>query len=506
MYWNYPIDEHELASLLPGPYRRFARPVKQALCMFLDGLPEKRQRQILARQADLGPLATLAERLGQLAHDCPVLHKLGQLLARDARLAPELRDQLRPLEALPPAVPLPAIERDLRKALGSLERRRITLGQRALAEASVAVVMPFIDNSGPSPRHGVFKLLKPGIEERLEQELQVLSKVGAHLDECCHQLRIPRLDYELTFSQAREKLSGEIRLDQEQRRLAGARKCYADEPSVLIPALFEHCTLRVTSMERVFGARIFDAPSHSAVSKRDIATRLVHAVVSHSILSAEDEALFHADPHAGNLMLARDGRLALLDWSLAGTLRAHVRAAIMQLLFSALTFDREKIREIVYGLDTAGRVDAAVLERIIAFKLRGLGRGCLPGLTWLVGLFDDAVREAGLRLSPELVLFRKSLHSLDGVVSELATGDVRVDDVLIVDFLRQFIAEWPQRFFQSLNSRNLRTRISNADLAKLMLSLPIVFTRWLIESLNDLFIAKQPICLKFGTPAAADVP
>jgi ubiquinone biosynthesis protein len=259
-------------------------------------------------------------------------------------------------------------------------------------------------------------------------------------------------------------------------------------------------------MERVFGARIFDAPSHWAISKRDIARRLVHAVVSHSIFSAEDEALFHADPHAGNLMLARDGKLALLDWSLAGTLRAHVRAAIMQLLFSALTFDREKIREIVYGLDTAGRVDAAALERIIAFKLRGLGRGCLPGLTWLLGLFDDAVREAGLRLSPELVLFRKSLHSLDGVVSELATGDVRVDDVLIVDFLRQFIAEWPQRFFQSLNSRNLRTRISNADLAKLMLSLPIVFTRWLIESLNDLIIAKQPICLKFGAPAAADVP
>jgi hypothetical protein len=54
MDWNNFIDEHELASLLPGAYQRYARPVKEGLVVFLSGLSEKRQHQILARQADLG--------------------------------------------------------------------------------------------------------------------------------------------------------------------------------------------------------------------------------------------------------------------------------------------------------------------------------------------------------------------------------------------------------------------------------------------------------------------
>jgi ubiquinone biosynthesis protein len=504
MYWNNLIDENELASLLPGPYRCFARPVKQALTFFLDDLPEKRQRQLLAHQADLGPLATLSQRLGRLARDCPVIHKLSQTLARDARLAPELREQLRPLESLPSVVPTATIERELQKELGPLARRGVTLGKQALAEASVAVVAPFVDGSKSAPRHGVFKLLKPGIAERLEQELELLSKVGARLDQCCHRLRIPQIDYELTFSQVREKLTWEVRLEREQKHLVAAKTFFADEPNVLIPELFEHCSPRVTSMERVIGTTIFDIPAHCPVSKRTVAKQIVRALVSHPFFSLEREALFHADPHAGNLMLAEDGRLAILDWSLAGSLGAEARGAMVQLLLAAITFNGDRISKVVHELGMNDGLDAAALAQIIARRLQGLCRGEIPGLAWMVGLFDEAVCKAGVRLPAELMLFRKSLHALDGLVSELSAGDVRLDDVLIIDFARAFAADWPHRFFQGAASRNLRTRISNADLAKLALSTPSAFTRWL--SLNNPFTSIQPVRSQLGAPAAAGAP
>jgi hypothetical protein len=40
------------------------------------------------------------------------------------------------------------------------------------------------------------------------------------------------------------------------------------------------------------------------------------------------------------------------------------------------------------------------------------------------------------------------------------------------EFITNFVAEWPWRFFSSPDSRSFATRISNTDLAELALGLP----------------------------------
>ena len=75
------------------------------------------------------------------------------------------------------------------RELGPLERLGIRLVPPAIAEASVAVVIPFDarpqEDGHNCKRRGVFKVLKPGIEERLDLELDLLGRVGSHLDERC---------------------------------------------------------------------------------------------------------------------------------------------------------------------------------------------------------------------------------------------------------------------------------------------------------------------------------
>src|SRR5690348_2596533 len=143
--WAFLIDESALAAVLPDEYARFRRPLSGALAVFLAGLPPARQAAILAEQAALPAAAGAAERLALLARGCPTLHKLGQVLARDRRLAAELRRHLQELESLPPSVPLETIQDTLVRELGPLGRLGVTLEPPALAEASVAVVVPFRD-------------------------------------------------------------------------------------------------------------------------------------------------------------------------------------------------------------------------------------------------------------------------------------------------------------------------------------------------------------------------
>lgn len=483
--WELLIDETELAKLLPLDYSHFARPVKEGLVVFLSGLPSADQEQILSEQASLPESATLSERLGLLARRCPVLHKLGQVLAREPRLAAELRDQLRPLESLPPTVSLEVIEAILAEELGPLEARGIALLPPAIAEASVAVVIPYRNERDPAAGEGVLKILKPGIEERMQLELELLGRVGSHLDARCEELSIPHLDYRATFDQVRDKLLVEVRLEEEQQHLAEAQALYRDDPDVQIPRLFEHCTPRVTAMERVFGEKVTDHALKSRGDKQRLARLIMRAVLAQPMFSRAHWSMFHSDPHAGNLLYTRDHRLAILDWSLVGHLGETERVLMGQIVLAAISLRGETLDELLAQLDERGTVDRAALARVVGNWLRRIRQGQFPGLTWLVGLLDEATQSARLRVSADMMLFRKTLHTLEGVIGELGAYGFRIEDAMLYEFALQFGMEWPRRWLSPPTSRMFATRLSNLDIAECIWRIPFTAARFVQGEMAD---------------------
>ena len=487
--WNQLLDEASLASVLPSEYSHFARPIRDGLAVFLGGLPDADQAAMLQTQADLAPTATISERLGMLARHCPVLQKLGQVLARDQRLPPELRHYLRQLESLAPTVPLAVVEATLEEELGSLAHRGITLLPPALAEASVAVVIPFRYESSRQNvphREGVFKVLKPGIEARLDRELELLEQVGEHLDERCEELQIPHLDYQESFQHVRDKLRDEVRLEHEQRHLQLARDFYAGETWVQIPTLLADCTSRVTAMERVTGVKITDHKLVERTDRRELAEKAVRALLARPVFSRARQSMFHGDPHAGNLFFTDDQRLAILDWSLVGTLGDQERIAIVQILLGAATLNVDQVVSVLQSLSCRGAPRLAALTEVVQQSLRRLRQGQLPGLAWLTDMLDGAVQQARLRVSADLMLFRKSLHTLQGVVAAVGPPDQQMDYVMLIEFLSHFAEEWPRRWLAMPQCREFATRLSNLDLARTLCSLPTTLMRFWMGQGSDL--------------------
>jgi ubiquinone biosynthesis protein len=484
--WDFLLDETALATVLPDEYARYRLPVAGALGVFLEGLSKAHLAAVLADQAALAPAASPAERLATLARSCPALHKLGQILARDRRLSSELRKHLQELESLPPSVPLEAIQDILARELGPLDRLGVTLLPPALAEASVAAVIPFGEERGnrkEKPRQGVFKILKPGVEDRLEQELELFERVGAYLDQSCEDFQLPHLDYRESFELVRDKLRHETRLDLEQRHLVEARALYEGEPRVQIPALFDYCTPRVTAMERVVGGKVTEHGLDSRAERRWLAGLVLSALIARPIFRRTSQALFHADPHAGNLFLTRDHRLAILDWSLTGSLGERERRAMVQITLGALMLDAERIITVLAGLGQRQPIDWPALGSLVHAWLRRVRQGQFPGFTWLMGLLDEAVQTARLRFAADLVLFRKMLYTLEGVVADIGGEKNRIDHVLLAEFFSRLAVEWPARWFALPHSRTFATRLSNADVAQLMLCLPWTATQcWLDQS------------------------
>ncbi len=486
--WEWLIGDAVIGALLPEAYAGYRRPIVEGLRLFLSRLPGPSVAQILGDQAALPADASAEERLVALAERCPALHKLGQILARDRRLAPELRRHLQRLESLPPVTAQSIIEQSLASEIGPLEKLGVMLEPPALAEASVAVVVPFRyspSGQGDHPGRGVFKILKPGIEERLALELDLLQEVGGLLDDRCDAFGIPQLAYREVFDQVRDKLATEVNLEGEQHHLAQAAETYASEPEVVIPRLYPFCTGRVTAMERIDGHKVTDPGEHDIWDRRRLAELIVEALIAGPIWSPASRATFHADPHAGNLFVTPDHRLAILDWSLTGSLGESERVAMTQLVLGGLSLSATQVRSGLLTLAQSRQIDEAALDRVIQDWLRRIRLGKFPGFSWLMGMLDDAVLRAKLRAATDLLMFRKALLTLDGVLADVS-ADVRVDEILPVLFLRRLAAEWPRRLWSLPLSRAFPTRLSNEDIALLLLRLPSTPARALLENALEL--------------------
>lgn len=473
-HWGDFCSELDIGALVPEQLARYRPVVADAISLFLVNLPGDRAVQILTEQMRLPEEAGIDERLVAIARHCPVLHKLGQILARDRRLSARLRHHLQSLESMVPASGTAHIRETLENELGSLSRLGVSVEDQPLAEASVAQVIPFAwqRSAGDPERRGVFKVLKPGIEEKLEEEVEILRQVGAWLDERCETYGLPKIPYESTFEQVADLLRLEVRLDKEQEHLEAARRAYADMGSVLVPEVYPFCTPRVTAMERVDGCKVTDGGGMPTDDCQKLAALITEALIARPIWSPGPLTMFHADPHAGNLFLADDGRLAILDWSLVGTLRKDDQINLCQILLGAMTTNAAQIEGAVTHM-AGGAIDGEALRAIVAARLATMGGGRpWPGIAWLVGLLDDAVRNACARFRADLMAFRKSLMTLEGVIADVSV-DCSSDAVLATSFLKQMVREWGRRTMAVPFSRDFATHVSNLDLAHLMAFVPL---------------------------------
>jgi ubiquinone biosynthesis protein len=476
-------EEIASSDLLPKAYARYRPLLADAFCFFLARISAVRLEKILSRQMQLAASASTAQRVVSLLEQLPALHKLGQVLARDRRLNARFRGRLQQLESLAPQIPMAQVVSMLGKAIKSRPMTGIELAPEPLAEGSVAVIMPFVWRDAPGgPRHGVFKLLKPEIRAKLEEDLEILSQLGGFLDEGSAQLHLPALDYRDTFDTIRDLLLHEVRFEEEQRNLTEAAGMYGGIENITVPGLLPFCSAKVTAMERLFGDKILGNGLSEPSLREPTARTICRALIATPIFASESAALFHADPHAGNLLMTPDGRVGILDWSLTGRLNKGDRIALVQILLAALALNVERMDAAVERL-TCNQFDRPVARRILQARLNELRRGALLGINWLTAILDQLVLEAGLRLQPNLLLFRKSLLTLEGVVADVIrmkkeAANALLEEVVLGGFMQRWLLEWPRRFYVPFDDRSFSTHISVSDLVGQMLCAPATFARW----------------------------
>jgi ubiquinone biosynthesis protein len=79
---------------------------------------------------------------------------------------------------------------------------------------------------------------------------------------------------------------------------------------------------------------------------------------------------FHADPHAGNLLITEDKKLCLLDWGQAGQISLEKRYVLADLFAAITEFDPEAVTRVAERMSEGGRpINRVRLEKEVTYLL-----------------------------------------------------------------------------------------------------------------------------------------
>ncbi len=420
-----------VTRLVPKAYENWRPPVRDAMMFVVAHLSPARLAPKLVEQLELPPNTTAEERLLRLIAKVPGLQKLGQVIARNQHLRPALRNALARLENGIRDVRPEDVAAIIQSELGpKIEKYSVQIAPAILSEASVSAVVRFTwqDPATGKRERGVFKVLKPHIPEYFAEDMDYLQGLAQYFSDQHRHYGFPANLLPDTFKKVRRLLRHEVNFPREQKTLLEAWNLYRNMKGVRIPRLIQPlCTSRITALTEEKGIKVTSAAARLPASRRKkIAEQLIEALVAVPLLASQENAIFHGDPHAGNLLYNnRTGELAIIDWALRERLSRDQRRHL------ALLFLMVTLRDPV---GTCNEVLALTQQHIKSSSARGqmvadLVKRFLDELPVRLPSGVDAMRllerlaMKGIKFPGPLIMLSKVMFTLDGILGDIGASD-----------------------------------------------------------------------------------
>ncbi len=421
-----------VATLVPPAYLKWRPPVRDSMMFVVARLSPARLAPKLLEQIELPPKTSAEVRLLRLIAKVPGLQKLGQVIARNQHLHPALRNALAKLENGIRDVQPEGIRAIIEQNLGrKIKAFSVEIAPTILKEASVSAVIRFTWRNPATglPQRGVFKVLKPHIPEYFAEDMDYLQGLAQHFGDVHHRYGFPAHLIPDTFRKVQRLLRHEVNFTREQKTLIEAADLYRSFPGVRVPELIRPlCTPNITALTEEKGIKVTSAAARlPALKRRKVAEQLVEALVAVPLLAATPDAIFHGDPHAGNLLYDnRTGKLAIIDWALREHLGREQRRHLA--LFFLMVSLRDPVgtsNEIIaLSQDSIPKNSdrrRSVRETVILF-LNGLPPAAIPGAADAMRLLER-VAVKGVKFPPSLIMLSKVMFTLEGILGDIVGAD-----------------------------------------------------------------------------------
>jgi ubiquinone biosynthesis protein len=348
----------------------------------------------------------------------PIFIKAGQVLSTRRDLVPAdiadalslLQDQVAPF---PGSAARVIVEQQLKSPIGLLYGH---FDETPLASASIAQVHAATLHDG---REVVVKVLRPGIDQRIARDVQLLRSLGELAQRWHpHADKIRPLD---VVAEVEKMLENELDLQREGASASLLKRNFSSGTDLYVPTVhWELTAQRVLTLERVHGISSDDIAAIDAagLDRKALAVKGVRVFYEQVFR----DNFFHADAHPGNIWVdpTRTGepRFIALDFGIMGSLPQADQYWLAQNFIALFERDYARIAQLHVAagwMPAEVRLDeleAAVRTVCEPYFTRPLAQISLAEL--VVKLFQTA-RRFELTLQPQLILLQKTLLNIEGV-------------------------------------------------------------------------------------------
>jgi ubiquinone biosynthesis protein len=352
----------------------------------------------------------------------PIFVKFGQALSTRRDLLPvDVADELAKLQDRVPPFDSAIAVATIEKVFG-LPLRDIfaTFEHSPLAAASIAQVHGATLKSGQDV---VVKILRPGMHESIERDLEVLAALAVLSNEYWVEAR--RLRPIEVVREYRKTILDELNLLREAGNAAQLKRNFADSSLLYVPEVYwDLCHVNIMVMERIYGT-VVNQIGELRARGTNIA-KLAENGVEIFFTQVFRHNFFHADMHPGNIFVQLDDpqnpRYAAVDFGIVGTLQPRDQHYLSENFMAFFDRDYARIAALFVDSDWAPRhtrVDD--LESAVRTVCEPIANKPLKDISFaqvLLRLFEIA-RRFDMEIQPQLILLQKTLLNVEGLGRQL---------------------------------------------------------------------------------------
>jgi predicted unusual protein kinase regulating ubiquinone biosynthesis (AarF/ABC1/UbiB family) len=265
------------------------------------------RREELSREREMKTAQQVATELGNMKG---ALMKLGQMASYlDDGLPEPLRLALSHLQSQAPPMSVELVREEIQRELGaSIEELFIEFDEEPIAAASIGQVHRAILRT-PEGEHAVaVKVQYPGVADAIDADIKTADLLGTLLA-----FGFKSLNPEDMVAEIKDRLREELDYENEARNQQMFADFYENHPFIHVPRVFhDYSTARILITELVSGHSFSEVLTWPQ-EERDRAGEAIFRFVFRSLYRFR---AFNGDPHPGNYIFHRDGRVTFLDFGL----------------------------------------------------------------------------------------------------------------------------------------------------------------------------------------------
>ncbi|KFE71087.1 ABC1 kinase family protein [Hyalangium minutum] len=341
--------------------------------------------------------------------------KFGQAVSMDPDLlTPEVRKVLARLQNQAPAMGYDTVARVIREELGAPPEALFReFDRQPLAAASLGQVHRAVLEDG---RPVAVKVQYPGVGDSLQGDLDNLGMVVKTVSKTSK-----IMDGTSYFQELREEFLLELDYLREARLCQGFARSISRLPDLKVPDVIpERTAQRVLTLELLEGQTLKDwvVTAPPPEERFRVSRQLIRAIYGPFFCAGE----IHADPHPGNFMVLKDGRLGLMDFGSIKSFSPGFVSANRRLFLQAVQLQPMDIlglsREVGFTIELPEAEAEELIHEILRIAGRSMRSSAYDFTTCEVSrdlkrhFAKNAARFLKIRPPPEAVMFFRSTGGL----------------------------------------------------------------------------------------------